>query len=70
MKLPKHLDKYKHNAQIAKLYVLAHELTEPAEDGALLADICEHTMQVLKKINAIVIHLELAIDEIMKMENK
>lgn len=68
MKLPKVMDKYQHNAQIEKLYKLAYDLNQP--NSQLLAPdyFLEENLKTLKKINAIVIHLELAIDEIMKME--
>lgn len=70
MKLPKRLDKYQHNAQIEKLYKLAVDLKHEHDPLMGVDYFCEENLKVLKKINAIVIHLELAIDEIMKMENK
>ncbi len=53
-----------------QLYVLAAVLSQPHMHNLKVKSICERNLINLKKLSAIIMHLELATDEIMKVDLK
>ncbi len=69
MKLPEKMNLYKHNESLEDLHTVAQMLLMPHQDKADWKDvkiICTDNLRRLKKISAIITHLELAIDEVLK----
>jgi len=68
MKLPHKFDKYSHNSQMDKLNSLVTNLTwDCGSKECNIKQICTDNLERLKKISAIITHLELVIDEVLKV---
>lgn len=68
MKLPKECDIYKINDYLEQLFVVAAELSQEHMHDLKVNDICERNLINLTRLSAIIVHLELAIDEVMRIK--
>ena len=66
MKLPQQYDLYQHNRYCDELYGIALELNHPLWSTDIKG-VCMENLLLLKKLSAIITHLELAIDEVLKV---
>jgi hypothetical protein len=67
MKLPKSHDLYNINKQLDNLAIIAASLNYEHMQDSIIQQICEDNLINLRKVNAIIIHLELAIEEVLKV---
>lgn len=70
MKLPKSFNLYKHNEYTDKLTTLSQNISKDCGDYRDIKNICEINLKNLKEMLAIIVHLELALDEVLKLEQK
>lgn len=65
MKLPKIAEKFNHNDYCDEILNHATELAS-ADKGLCIADICKRNLADIMAIRAKILHLEMALEEIMK----
>lgn len=70
MKLPKEYNLYKHNEYGDELYNNVCALIEAHKNDYTLSEICYQNLSLLKSIHAKILHLELALDEIIKLSEE
>ena len=73
MKLPEEYNLYKHNEYLDDLFGWANNLMaagylrEPGESPASIKEICDNSLRALRQMSTIITHLELVIDEVLKL---
>ncbi len=67
MKLPKEYDLYHHNAYLERARSLIENLAWDWNQTWATNEICARNLEQLKDLSAIITHLELAIDEVLKV---
>lgn len=75
MKLPKDFNLYSYNENLDSLNIETNKLVENpwylADDERLsITDICNDNIMILDKMRAIITHLELVTDEILKLQGR
>lgn len=75
MKIPDNINLYRYNQNLEELYFHAEKLVEDdwmllAEERLSITDICNQNMMILDTMRAIILHLELVTDEILKLQGR